>query len=187
MLRLFLAIKFDPEPVMLDFIRRFRNSVGEKGISWVAPINWHITVKFLGDTPKERIPEITAALAEPCTCTAPIGFAVNRLGVFGSRFRPRVVWLGTESAGKLEELLGRVRQNLVPLGWEMDNQNLVPHITLARIRYLYDTKLFQDTLDRYTHVPGQQCTASDLILYESILTKKGPVYHQRALIPFSGK
>src|SRR5690349_17994549 len=71
-------------------------------IHWSPPANLHITTKFIGEWPEERLDELNAALSalEP---RAPIVVHVRRVGFFPNPHAPRVFWCGIEAAG-LDEL-----------------------------------------------------------------------------------
>jgi 2'-5' RNA ligase len=67
--------------------------------------------------------------------------------------------------------------DLEKAGFSSDRQNLVPHLTLGRIKSVKDKILFQKIINQF----GDICSASEpvgeIILFESILKRDGPDYH----------
>ena len=62
------------------------------------------------------------------------------------------------------------------IGYEPDRQNLVPHLTLGRIKLLKDKKMFQQIIDQNRGISSQEINVDRFSLFESILKKEGPVY-----------
>jgi 2'-5' RNA ligase len=98
------------------------------------------------------------------------------LGIFGSRYDPRVIWIGIHPYDELVRIMKIMQEQLIPLGYIPDRQNLVPHLTLGRIKGLKDKALFQQTVDRFRDLSSREMQVNSFILYESILKKEGPVY-----------
>jgi len=108
--------------------------------------------------------------------TATFSFSLKKLGVFGSSYDPRVVWAGIEPVIDLVSVMENIREKMKIIGYEPDRQNLVPHLTLGRIKSLRDKKLFQQIVDQHKGLSSQKITVNQFILFESILKKEGPVY-----------
>ena len=176
MKRLFAAIKIDPGK---EFTRQFRTLKSElhtEKIKWVEEHNIHVTLKFFGETEEERIPEINRVLEEMVVDTTVFSFSLKKLGVFGSSYDPRVVWVGIEPYTDLAHIMTVLRDKMSVIGYEPDRQNLVPHLTLGRIKFLKDKKSFQQIIDQNKDISSQEITVDRFILFESILKKEGPVY-----------
>jgi 2'-5' RNA ligase len=62
MKRLFVAIKVEPEQTLVETFERFRKWFGKENITWADAGNFHITLKFIGDTAEQEIPAIKSAL-----------------------------------------------------------------------------------------------------------------------------
>ncbi len=113
----------DRQPALADLLCRLR---------WTHPGNWHLTLRFLGNVPTLRIPELTTVLAQ--VAFAPFTLAVGRAGAFPARGTPRVVWLGLARGGKECASLARaVNAALAPLGFAPEERPFAPHLTLARV------------------------------------------------------
>ncbi len=100
---------------------------------WVRVDGLHLTVRFLGATPDERQPELSAALAATTRDVAPFRVVLTGGGAFPNPVRPRVLWIGIgEGADQLANLARRLDEELRPLGWPPEGRPFEPHLTLAR-------------------------------------------------------
>ena len=84
--------------------------------------------------------------------------------------------MGIEPSADLASIMKIIRDKLNVIGYEPDRQNLVPHLTLGRINFLKDKKLFQQIIDQNKGISSQEIKVDRFILFESILKKEGPVY-----------
>jgi RNA 2',3'-cyclic 3'-phosphodiesterase len=176
MKRLFVAIKVNPDKKFLDQVRAMEEKLQHERIKWVEEHNIHITLKFFGETEEKIIPGINKALLNIASSSNAFSFSLKNLGIFGSSYDPKVVWVGIEPYQELVTLMKNMQQELIPLGFNPDRQNLVPHLTLGRIKGLKDKPLFQRTIERYRSISSESLPAESFILYESILKKEGPTY-----------
>ena len=136
-LRIFVAIPL-PESLLErlgDVQYRLQGRVPHRSVRWVRAEGVHLTLKFLGDTPKDRIPTVQEALrvvarnAPSCTLTA------EGLGCFPSPRRPRVLWVGVnEPTGRLKALYRAVEEAMTSLGYKPERHGFTPHLTLGRVR-----------------------------------------------------
>ena len=65
-------------------------------VRWVAPDNYHLTLKFLGEVRAERVPRVIEILARVALGCPPFSADLAGFGAFPSIRRPRVLWLGTD-------------------------------------------------------------------------------------------
>ena len=184
MKRLFAAVKIEPGELFLKSFRELRNRLGSESIKWVEENNIHITVKFFGDTDESLIPRMSGSLRKIADTGQVLNFRLSGIGIFGSSYQPRVVWTGIEPHEPLALLMKTAQLEMVPLGFEADRQNLVPHLTLGRIKYLKDKQLFQKALESFRSIHSDQLNVKECILYESILRKEGPLYITLEKFPF---
>jgi RNA 2',3'-cyclic 3'-phosphodiesterase len=102
-------------------------------IRWSPAANLHITTKFVGQWPQERLPELQAALAG-MDRRKPIPIRISGLGFFPNQKSPRVFWAGVEAPAELGALARDTDAALATLGVEPESRVYSPHITLARIK-----------------------------------------------------
>jgi RNA 2',3'-cyclic 3'-phosphodiesterase len=176
MKRLFVAVKINPDKAFIDQFRQLRENLRQEKIKWVEEFNIHVTLKFLGDTETKKIPEIERLLNSVAAQHKPFSIKLSWLGVFGSRYDPRIIWTGIEPREDLILLMQKIDQVLQSVGFGPDRQNLVPHLTLGRIREIKDKPGFQKIMDQFREISSVNMPVSEFLLYESILRKEGPVY-----------
>ncbi len=175
--RLFVAIKIHPDKKFLQFYSELKKALQQEKIKWVEEENIHFTLKFLGETPEYQVEEIVDALQEARLGIMPFDLVIEKLGIFGSSYNPRVIWLGIRDEVQIFNLAENIFNELMGVGFERDSQNFVPHLTIGRIKSLQDKDRFQQILDK--HKPGlvQTIRVEEFYLIESILDPTGPTYH----------
>jgi RNA 2',3'-cyclic 3'-phosphodiesterase len=177
MKRLFLAVPLHESAALMTLLEGLQRRLGHERISWVNPVNMHLTLKFLGETSPARVPEIIAAMEKCLSEHTSFVLDFDRTGIFGSRYDPRVLWLGcSQPPDALTRLAQDVLDAFDGIGFLRDRQNFVPHLTLGRIKGLKDKRLFQEVVQK---IPQQRYLFEEVrrvVLYESILRKEGPLY-----------
>ena len=135
--RAFIAIELDKQLCgkLGDLQDRLRADVPPGLVRWVHPEGIHLTLKFLGDVPAGKVPEIARAVQQACKKHVSFECAVSGLGCFPNTARPRVVWVGIEEpSGVLAALQRDVDRAVSPLGFEPEQRQFHPHLTLGRIK-----------------------------------------------------
>jgi 2'-5' RNA ligase len=131
-MRLFTAIDI-PEDVMEGLRSLLKRLMPLARLSWSRVENLHITTKFIGEWPQERLEELKRALAAT-PAPGPIEIAVRGLGWFPNQRRPRVFWAGIDGGEPLRELAQATEKAVARLGVPAEKRAYSPHLTLARIR-----------------------------------------------------
>ncbi len=157
------------------------------GLRFTDPSQAHLTLKFLGDTDESRVPAIRDALATAVdeATVSPFEATFGGLGVFPHLDYISVVWLGVrDGAGdtELTRLHETVEDQLVSLGFDSEDHEFTPHVTLARMDHAGGKELVQRVVRERDPTVGPT-TVSSICLTESTLTDDGPVYETVARIP----
>lgn len=177
MKRLFLAIPLSPESEFSALLQNLSSELYYERINWVKAQNMHLTLKFLGPTADEKIPEIITTVNRILTERETFRLEFNKTGIFGSRYQPRVLWLGLKNVPEQLDLLAESVLNAMDvIGFARDRQNFVPHLTLGRIKNLTDKPRFQEVIGKIPQKAYIHKSVTELLLYESILHKDGPKY-----------
>lgn len=102
---------------------------------WIPRDNQHITMKFLGPTAEGALAKVVSACGEVAAAHHVASLGLTELGVFPSRKRARVLWIGLDDpGGLLSSLAAACDQRLVPLGYEPETRSYSPHLTVARFK-----------------------------------------------------
>ncbi len=183
MKRLFVAVKITPDEHFLKNYRALRYALQLEKISWVKPDNFHLTLKFLGKTPEEKLPDIQKALQEVVSKHKTFTLKLAGTGIFGSSYKPRVIWFGVENDMVIRQLGEAVLNHLDKAGFHRDRQNFVPHLTIGRINKINHKKMFQKALAEHRNDFLQESVVDKIILYESLLKPSGVVYRVASEFP----
>lgn len=185
-LRTFVALWLD-EPARQALAGLQRELAGElRGLRWVEPAQLHLTLRFLGDTPADRLPGLQEALAFAAAASRALRFTVQGAGAFPGPARPRVLWAGVRGGEDLAGLRRRVEEAVRGLGWPAENRPFRAHVTLARAR---DGGVAGDVAGALARRAGRTwgtVEAGALVLVRSTLTPAGPVYAPLASFPLGG-
>ncbi len=147
-MRLFTAITFSEE--MKDYLAAVADKLRlltVKG-SFTLRDNYHLTLNFIGET--GRLEEVQEAMRQALQKAAPGGFLLQTEG-FGS-FRRRegdICYIRVKKSPALFRLQREMARSLKELGFELDEQEYRPHLTLSRRTVFagrFDQKLFEDQL-----------------------------------------
>jgi len=176
MKRLFAAVRITPDNNFLKIYNGLKQPLRDEHIKWVDPANIHVTLKFFGETPEEKIPDISTMLNAIAGSYKPFTIRLQKVGIFGSSYQPRVVWFGIDDGTSLVAMAKDAIRKAEKIGFESDRQNFVPHLTIGRIKNIRDKKSFQAVVDRYRDSFIQDQPVGEVILFESILRPQGPLY-----------
>ncbi|WP_281195557.1 RNA 2',3'-cyclic phosphodiesterase [Halorubrum sp. F4] len=142
------------------------------------PNQAHLTLKFLGDVDVDDLDDVRAAgeRAVDRAGVAPFDCAIEGLGVFPSLEYVSVVWLGVgEGADELTRLHEALETETTALGFDPEDHEFTPHVTLARMNDARGKDLVQRVV-REEHPEVGSFAVEEVTLIESTLTDEGPVY-----------
>jgi 2'-5' RNA ligase len=176
MKRTFLAIQIPFNEEFLEYHKNLKTALQKDNIKWVEKDLLHLTIQFFGNIPGHYIKKYI----EDCKTVIPtipsFECAFTELGIFGSKYAPKVLWLGMTAEEELKQMKQQLLQAFIQNGYKPDRQNFVPHLTLGRIKQIQSKQYFQKVMDKYRQSPDFSFTIKKVHLYESILHKEGPEY-----------
>ena len=184
-MRLFVAIDLPPGVIAnLDSLLAQLKPTAR--VNWSSIENLHITTKFIGEWPEDRLPELTAALRTlPPRLAIPI--AIEKLGFFPNPHAPRVFWAGVHGGDALAQLARETEDALAALGIAKEQRPYSPHLTLARIKTPGKQPALLQAVAALPSLDFGSFTAGRFFLYRSKTAPTGSVYTQLAGFPFSTK
>ncbi len=192
LMRLFLALDIDP-PIRAK-IAQFMDGV--RGFApdarWVSAESLHITLKFIGEWPPEKLEDLKRALAGVRGQPAEITFSGT--GFFPTPKSARVFWIGIQAGPELASLAGTVDAVTSALGVESEKRAFAPHLTLARTgsgrpqRVSSDrtNPSFRRLQEKLAAMPAPAfgtMSPREFFLYESKLSPKGAEYTKLQSFP----
>jgi len=179
-MRAFIAIEL---PVKIkDSLSDIQNKLKNENlkVSWVKPQNLHLTLKFLGDIPFEKLEQIKK-ITEAAIKASP-GFKVKLegLGVFPSLRAGRIIWVGVnQPPPELNQLAEQLEEKLTETGIPVENRDFSAHITIGRIRNCPSPSHLEKALSKIEmDMPGYdwEFNCERISLFESTLCPAGPTY-----------
>ena len=182
-MRLFTGIELPPAVVsnLENLLQRLKPAAR---INWIPPGNLHITTKFIGEWPGERLAELKAALGG-LSAGPPIEIAIAKLGFFPNTHSPRVFWAGIHAGGRLERLAKETEEALAALGIAKEQRAYSPHLTLARIKTPGRQTALLQAVAGLPSADFGSFAAGCFFLYHSRTAPLGSVYTKLAGFPLA--
>ncbi|MDA8168322.1 MAG: RNA 2',3'-cyclic phosphodiesterase [Nitrospiraceae bacterium] len=184
-IRCFVSIEIpeDVKAVIEAETARLRRSGAD--VKWVAAKNLHFTIKFLGDVPEEKLPELALLLAGSVRDTGPFEMELYGTGVFPGERSPRVVWIGVRDTVKMDDVRLNVENTLEKAGGSpRERKPFVPHLTLGRVKSLRGRPGLLEGLATLKDILFGKIMVENIYLMRSELKPGGPEYSVLKKIPF---
>jgi 2'-5' RNA ligase len=164
---------------LVQKLREVRESIpGDIETRLVAPENYHVTVKFLGDRSREELEDLDRAFQRKLPTPGPFSLGVRGVGAFPDPGNPSVLWAGVETPDELRSFVQTVETISVEHGADREDRDYHAHVTLARVEN--QDKAGESTVNWIQQQEGRSIgtlEADKLVLYESELQDDGPEYH----------
>lgn len=178
-MRLFFAVSIPDEQIerITDVQQMLRDRIGDDGVRWTRPDQYHYTLKFLGEQSFKRAEtavEVADAIASE---SGTFDFKLSGMGAFPNSQRPSNIWIGaTDGAEQLAALAARIDDVLSRRGFPRERKPVKAHLTLARIK----TYAGEQAAARMLRNPEEICfgtfVVDRFVLMRSILSPKGSEY-----------
>jgi 2'-5' RNA ligase len=149
-------------------------SIGLQGVRWVAPENYHITLRFIGEMPGHKAEEIDLALAG----LRARGFSLELAGVGTMEKAGRVtaLWAGIARNPSLDHLRVKVDTALQRIGIPAERRRFLPHVTLARLDDRAPEPRLASWVQAHNLFRSGPVPVEHFTLFSSLLGKEQPVY-----------
>ncbi len=142
------------------------------------PGSWHVTARFLGEV-KDPVP-VEDMVHQIAARHDQMAVEMKGIGAFQSPRRARIVWAKVLADG-LRDVVADVVESTKDIGQDPGNQDFVAHATLAR---LPAARNIEALVDQYADTVFAEGVLDRLVLFQSTLTKGGPIYRRRVEVPF---
>lgn len=150
----------------------------DPGIKWVDPGLMHISLFFFGEVDRQTLERLEAITGETVQQSGRFTVGVGGLGGFPTLGAPRVIWTGVKNdTGELGDIYCGIRDRILAekLPVKTEKRDYRPHITIGRVKRRPERRLLESIEAKKEEQFGT-CEAGGLVMYQSILTQRGPVY-----------
>lgn len=176
-IRAFIA--FDLPAHIIQTVEALQQELKRDGLTlrWVRPLNIHLTLKFIGELPVDRMASVTNAMTRAMQAQAPARLTLQGMGVFPHLRRPKVLWMGL--GGEVDRVAGiqaALEEGLSAEGFERDHRPFRAHLTLARIPDRFDARRLPLAIKAAGDYDSQPFICRELVLFKSDLQPRGAVY-----------
>lgn len=146
---------------------------GLPGARWVPPENYHLTLRFIGETPGHRAEDIDSALAALRGKRLTVTLA--GVGTFAKGGRATALWVGVERNQQLDHLQNKIETALQRCGLEPERRRFQPHVTLSRLDNVPEGKLVS-FVQAHNLFRAEPMEVEHFTLFSSQLGKEASVY-----------
>lgn len=176
-MRTFLAIEI--EPYIKDRINKTQSIIDKSdssSVKYVESENIHLTLKFFGEVDEDKLDEIIAIVNKSIKNYEAYNIKVVNVGAFPNVYRPRVIWTGIKDKDKTTiRLIEDLDKKFHKIGFKKE-KDYVPHITIGRVREVYDKDKLSQTLKSLKKEYHGKMEVKKICLKSSQLTPNGPIY-----------
>ncbi len=178
-MRAFIAIDLPKE--IKDYLSLLEAKLkqSEADVKWVAPINIHLTLKFLGDIDEKKISQIIQILEEISLKQTQFILELSSIGAFPNIKSPRIIWIGvTTGNSEVKQIVANLETRIEKIGIAKENKPFTSHVTIGRVKSNLNREKLTQSLTIITTESNNesQFVVKKLILFKSTLTPKGPIY-----------
>ncbi|MBX6353337.1 MAG: RNA 2',3'-cyclic phosphodiesterase [Thermoflavifilum sp.] len=180
--RLFFGLATDAglQRRITAFVQPLRALPALRDARWSHPSLYHITVRFIGETPEDHLAALATCGERAAAAVAPFQLTLTEVGMFA---RSRVLWLGLrddEGMRALRRLHQALSEALAVAGLaQPEGRPYQPHLTLAREIRVRSLDAVPARLRTFPGA-GAGWPVPGLVLFESVRTPEGLRYPQLA-------
>ncbi len=183
-LRCFIAIELSEEVKKnIDIavsILRAKNA----DVKWIPSENMHLTLKFLGKTPEELLPEIKENLSGVAASHRPFYIRIYGAGAFPNTRYPRVIWIGIIDSDELKALQEEIEESMEALGFKKEDRPFSPHLTVGRVRSPKGKEMLMEELATFKKMDFGNIEVKNISIIKSELKPTGAQYTIISEVPF---
>ena len=184
-MRLFTGISICPE--VINHLSRLLDHLRPKAhIKWSPVYNLHITTRFIGEWPEDRVQTLIDKL-RALPPHKPIEIAINGLGWLPNPHHPIVLFAAVHAGESLAGLSKAIDKELQSLGVPADPRPFFPHVTLARIKEVHPLADLKSAIASLPSVDFGAFNAAKFHLFHSCRGPAGSVYTHLADFPLTEK
>jgi 2'-5' RNA ligase len=186
-MRTFIAIEISTEVKSAVAAVQNELSRAEADIAWINSEDIHLTLKFLGEIDKQQFTAIQEACVETATRFHPFTLSIRGTGVFPNPRHPRVLWVGLAGETEtLEDLQEQLDERMASIGFEPEEKDFRPHLTIGRLKSNRNVKDLLARADAYS-LPNLSFEVGEIVLMKSDLSPAGARYSELAKVKMKAR
>jgi len=174
-IRTFIAVEIGSLEPLVNLEQALRDTGAD--LKLVEPENIHVTLKFLGPTPEDKVDEIIEIINECSSGVPPFNLVLKGAGAFPNLNYLKVLWVGLENYEPLVPIAQCLDVSLTRLGFKAEKRGFKPHITLARVKTRKKKNAIKDLLVKHKSMEFAEVNVNSIKLKKSILDSTGPTYY----------
>jgi RNA 2',3'-cyclic 3'-phosphodiesterase len=177
-MRLFFGVPISEEArARITELRRQLEPAAGK-VSWVQPANCHFTLRFLGEVPEARVPQVAEAGDGIWAQVGSGRVALRGVGAFPSLRTVRVMWVGLTEGQETLAALERALSDALAAGPGVarEKRPFTAHLTIGRVREPRRNPELEAALARLADVDVGSFVVNQFVLFQSTLRPTGPIY-----------
>ncbi len=175
-LRCFFAIPLShqAEQQLADAVDSMRQQLQiimpKTSLRWVPPVNYHLTLAFLGDIDTASIEALHLIAQQVVTESSTTVLRFDQLCWFPSSVKPKMLVAMPVENTTLLNLQKRLQRLLRQQGFRVEKRRFRPHVTLAR------AKAIDGVCDVRDEALAVKSELDELVLFSSQLSQEGARY-----------
>ncbi len=146
---------------------------GLPGMKWVPRVNYHLTLRFIGETPPFRAEEVDEALS--AIRAKPFELHLLAPGIFEKNGQVQSLHVTAERTPGLAHLQNKIETALQRAGFPPEKRRFAPHVTLGRAAAVPVPKLVA-FLQAHSLFRCPPVTVEHFTLFSSVLGKEASHY-----------
>ena len=181
-MRVFIAVSIPERSKKLleNKVNKIKASVNQD-LKWVESKNWHLTLKFLGETDKRKINEIKKKISETVNNYNSFPLKFRGINAFPNMRYPKVLFIDIKwGKDNLIKMKSELDKSLSEIGFSLEDRDFKPHLTIARSRNNTDLKKLAESLAEFDskNFINIYMETKEIKLMKSELYPSGPAYEE---------
>ncbi len=136
----------------------------------------HLTLKFLGDTSEDLVPEISRVMESSIEGVEPFQILFNGTGAFPNLNHMKVVWIGVKNIGGMRSIADHLHGELVRYGFKREKRKFSPHLTVGRVKGGRNKHRLAEVISNWQDEDFGSMEVDRIRLKKSVLSPQGPTY-----------
>lgn len=172
LIRSFFAVELNDEwqKAALKAIRILQKKSYSDHVKWERPEKLHLTLRFLGSIPEDKINNIAQQLLRAIVKIEKLKIPYAKIFTF-PQDHPRVIAVHFHLNDELTNLVKKIEEVVVNSELPSENHVFLPHVTLGRIRKLPAPVTENISFDFPEHLP-----INEIVLFRSDADENGSHY-----------